>query len=169
METAVLESAAAPHADPSAPSQLVTFRLASEEYGVNIMLVQEIILIGQITQMPNVPAHVRGLINLRGHVIPVLDLRRRFGLGSTERTDESRIIVLNVKKRTIGIMVDAVDQVLRLSADQIDAGAGSMGGSGRKYVGGLVKLENKLLILLNVEQIAQEETVAAGGGDSRSQ
>lgn len=158
METAVLEPVAASRTSQSVPSQLVTFRLANEEYGVNIMLVQEIILIGQITQMPNVTSHVRGLINLRGHVIPVFDLRRRFGLADADQTDDSRIIVLNVRKRTFGIMVDGVDQVLRLTPDQIEPGAGRMSGEGRKYVAGLVKLKNKLLILLNVEQIAQEET-----------
>lgn len=160
METAVLEPVAASRTSESAPSQLVTFRLANEEYGVDIMLVQEIILIGQITRMPNVTSHVRGLINLRGHVIPVFDLRRRFGLGDAENTDDSRIIVLNVRKRTIGIVVDAVDQVLRLTPNQIEPGAGGMSGNGRKYVAGLVKMEHKLLILLNAEQIAQEETEA---------
>lgn len=158
METAVLEPVAAPRTNTLLPSQLVTFRLSNEEYGVDIMLVQEIILIGQITQMPHVPSHVRGLINLRGRVIPVFDLCRRFGLGDADHTDDSRIIVLNVRKRTIGIMVDGVDQVLRLTPDQIESDRGGMSETGRKYVAGLVKLENKLLILLNVEQIAQEET-----------
>jgi purine-binding chemotaxis protein CheW len=161
LDTAELEPTIASQSSDSIPSQLVTFRLGHEEYGVDIMLVQEIILIGQITQMPNVSAHVRGLINLRGHVIPVFDLRRRFALGDATQTDDSRIIVLNVRRRTIGIMVDAVDQVLRLTPGQIELGAGGMSGNGRKSVAGLVKLEDKLLILLNVQQIAQEETGTA--------
>lgn len=157
---------AAARVDGAVLSQIVTFRLGNDEYGVDIMRVQEIILIGSITRMPHVGTHVRGLINLRGHVIPVFDLRKRFGLGDAERTEECRIAVLNVTKKTIGIMVDAVDQVLRLSPDQVEWGSGGMTGADRKYVAGFVKLEKKLLILLNVEQLAAEETGTGNGASA---
>ena len=101
--------------DQEGISQIVSFRLSNEEYGVDIMHVQEIILIGQITLMPQVPEYVSGLINLRGHVIPIIDLRVRFGLEATDHTEHSRIIVLNVNKKTVGIIVDAVDEVLRIN------------------------------------------------------
>ena len=93
-------------------SQIVSFRLANEDYGVDIRHFQEIILIGQVTQMPQVPEFVCGLINLRGHVIPVIDIRVRFGLEAAPQTEHSRIIVSNIKGKTIGIVVDAVDEVL---------------------------------------------------------
>jgi purine-binding chemotaxis protein CheW len=142
-------------------SQIVSFRLAREEYGVDIMHVQEIILIGQVTEMPQVPGYVRGLTNLRGHVIPIIDLRVRFGLEISEQTEHSRIIVLNVNKKTIGIVVDEVDEVLRINADQIEPAPPGVSGVGQQYVGGLVKFENKLPILLKIEQVMADEEASS--------
>jgi len=153
---AAKESANASVQDQQGTSQIVSFRLANEEYGVNIMHVQEIILIGQITEMPQVPEYVRGLINLRGHVIPIIDLRVRFGLEVTSATENSRIIVLNVNNKTVGITVDAVDEVLRINSDQIETSSVGLTGFGKEYVSGLVKFEKKLLILLNIEKIMTE-------------
>jgi len=148
-------------------SQIVSFRLANEEYGVDIMNVQEIILIGQITEMPQVPTFVRGLINLRGNVIPVIDLRVRFSLETSDQTESSRIVVLNVGERTMGVMVDAVDEVLRIRDEQIEPAPPGMAGLGRQYVRGLVKLESRLLVLLDIETVmdvdalsTRKETVA---------
>ena len=135
--------------------QIVSFRLANEEYGVNIMNVQEIILIGRMTEMPQVPESVCGLINLRGHVIPIIDLRVRFRLNVTERTEHSRIIVLNIGKRTIGIIVDEVNEVFRINRKQIEPTPSGLTGVGQGLVTGLVKLENKLLILLDVERLSE--------------
>ncbi len=137
--------------------QIVSFRLANEEYGVEIMQVQEIILIGQITEMPNVGEHVRGLINLRGHVIPVLDLRTRFGLGASAPTDDSRIIVLNLAGKTIGVIVDAVDEVLRIQSQQIEDISSGFSSAGQSYVKGLVKFEEKLVVLLDITELLREE------------
>lgn len=162
MTTSTLESSAgsatsdAPHEGDSL-SQIVSFRLAREEYGVDIMHVQEIILIGQVTEMPQVPDYVRGLINLRGHVIPIIDLRVRFGLEVSEQTENSRIIVLNVNKKTFGIVVDEVDEVLRINSDQIEPAPPGIAGIGQQYVSGLVKFENKLLILLRIDQVMTDE------------
>ncbi|RME37477.1 MAG: chemotaxis protein CheW [Planctomycetota bacterium] len=133
--------------------QIVSFRLANETYGVDIHHVQEIILIGRITEMPQVPPYVRGLINLRGNVIPVLDLRVRFGLPVAEQTDDSRIIVLNVDGKTMGVMVDAVEEVLRIQSAQIDTAPPGMAGVGKEYVRGLVNVNDHLLILLDVEKV----------------
>jgi len=131
--------------------------LGNEEYGVEIMQVQEIILIGQITEMPNVPAHVRGLINLRGHVIPVLDLRTRFELGPAATTVDSRIIVLNLEGKTIGVIVDAVDEVLRIHAEQIEEVSSGFTCSAQSYIRGLVKFKDRLVVLLNVTELLREE------------
>ena len=148
--------------------QLVSFRLAQEEYGIEITKVQEIILMGEITRVPQTPDYIKGLINLRSTVIPIVDLRLRFGLAQEEVTDETRIMVVNVAGKTIGIIVDAVSEVLRISHEQIAPPPPTVAGLGREYLTGLVKLENRLLILLDIDRIlGQEETAcleAAGLG-----
>lgn len=157
--TATGESAGLP-AKLDGVSQIVSFRLANEEYGVDIMRVQEIILMGQITRMPEVPDFICGLINLRGHVIPIVDLRKRFGLSVAQNNEHTRIIVVNVNEKTIGIVVDAVDEVLRINADQVEPPPSSIAGIDHTYIRGLVKFEDKLLILLNIENILSDEEQA---------
>ncbi len=142
---------------PAGLSQIVSFRLANEEYGVDIMRAQEIIMPGQITRVPEVPDYICGLINLRGHVIPIVDLRRRFGLSAKPNDEHTRIIVVNVASKTIGIVVDAVTEVLRISAGQIEPPPSSVTGIDHDYIRGLVKLEEKLLILLNIERILSRQ------------
>lgn len=137
--------------------QLVSFRLAEEEYGIEITEIREIILITEITQIPQTPHYVKGLINLRSTVIPVIDLRARFGLPEGDATDESRIMVLNVGTKTIGIVVDAVSEVLRIAQNQISPPPPTVAGLGREYLTGLIKLEDRLLILLDVEKVFGEE------------
>ena len=156
------ESAGA-SASGGALSQIVSFRIGREAYGVDVMHVQEIILFGHVTEMPNVAEYVRGLINLRGHVIPIVDLRRRFGLAESDHNEQSRIVVLNVGEKTIGVIVDAVEEVLRVSNEQIEPAAG-MTGIGHDYVRGLIKFETKLLILLNVENILEDDEMTGDGG-----
>ena len=142
-----------------AVSQIVSFRLANEEYGVDIMRAQEIIMPGEITQMPEVPDFICGLINLRGHVIPIVDLRRRFGLPVKPNDGDTRIIVVNVGSKTIGMVVDAVTEVLRVSAEQVEPPPSSIAGFDQEYVRGLIKLEDKLLILLNIERTLAREQI----------
>ncbi len=145
--------------DATGSMQLVSCRLGGEEYGIEITKIREIILISEITQVPQTPHYVKGLINLRSTVIPVIDLRARFGMPEEELTDESRIMVLNVGTKTIGIIVDAVSEVLRVTADQIAPPPATVAGLGREFLTGLVKLENQLLILLDVDKIFGEEEV----------
>jgi purine-binding chemotaxis protein CheW len=137
--------------------QLVSFRLAQEEYGIEITKVQEIILMGEITRVPQTPPYIKGLINLRNTVIPIVDLRLRFGLPQEEATDETRIMVVNVAGKTIGIIVDAVSEVLRISHEQIAPPPPTVSGLGREYLTGLVKLDKGLLILLDIDKILGQE------------
>ena len=133
--------------------QLVSFRLAQEEYAVEITKVQEIILLGTITRIPKAPEYVKGLINLRSAVIPIVDLRLRFGLPAAEPTDDTRIMVVNVSGKTIGIVVDAVSEVLRITPEQIVPPPPTITGLGREYLTGLVNLEHRLLLLLDIDAI----------------
>lgn len=137
--------------------QLVSFRLADEEYGIEIKKVREIILVGEITRVPQTPPYVKGLINLRSTVIPIIDLKLRFGLPETAPTDETRIVVANVAGKTIGVIVDAVSEVLRISQEQIAPPPPTVAGLGREYLVGLARLKERLLILLDIEKIMLED------------
>ena len=150
--------------------QLVSFKLGGETFGIEITKIREIILVGEITRIPETPAYVKGLINLRSTVIPVIDLRARFSLAESELTADSRIMVLHVGSRTIGIMVDSVNEVLRVTRDQISPAPPTVTSSGNEYMTGLVRLKEDLLILLDVDRLfGDEETralaeAAAGAG-----
>jgi purine-binding chemotaxis protein CheW len=162
----VLQEAPARGSTPAATGsiQLVSFRLAQEEYGIEITRVREIILMGAITRVPQTPNYVKGLINLRSTVIPVIDLRIRFGLPESEATDVSRIMVVNVGGKTIGIVVDSVSEVLRVSTDQIAPPPPTVVNLGTEYLTGLVKLEKHLLILLDIDKVlgeSEREALAA--------
>ena len=137
--------------------QLVSFKLGDETFGIEITNIREIILVGEITQIPETPAYVKGLINLRSTVIPVIDLRARFSLASSELTQESRIMVLNVGDRTIGIIVDSVNEVLRVTQQEISPAPPTVTSSGNKYMTGLVRLKEDLLILLDVDRLFGED------------
>jgi purine-binding chemotaxis protein CheW len=137
--------------------QLVSFTLDKELYGIEITKVREIILITDITRIPETPGYVKGLINLRSTVIPVIDLRLRFGLPEGETTDESRIMVLQAGGKTIGIVVDAVSEVLRVKHEQIAPPPPTVAGLGRDFLSGFVKFEDKLLILLDIDKIFNDD------------
>ena len=133
--------------------QVVSFRLGDEEYGVDIMTVQEIILVGCITQVPEVPEHVLGVINLRGSVIPILNLRRRFGMVEQPSNDATRIVVMNLAGRTVGVVVDGVSELLRLSREDVAPTPASLVGAGKDYVTGLARRKERLLVLLDMARL----------------
>jgi purine-binding chemotaxis protein CheW len=141
--------------------QLVAFLLEQEEYGIEITKVREIILPGEITRLPQTPDYIQGLIHLRGEVIPIVNLRRRFGLPDRQTTDETRIIVVNLGDKMLGIMVDAVSEVLRTSRENRVPPPPAIAGAGREYLIGLVKLNNRLLILLDIERLFGAEIESA--------
>ena len=162
MATATLESRGMENtfSEVHGTMQLVSFRLGKELYGIEITKVREIILITEITRIPETPDFLKGLINLRSTVIPVIDLRARFGLPEADLSDESRIMVIQACGRTIGIMVDAVSEVLRVKHDQIAPPPTTVNGLGRDYLSGLVKLDERLLILLEIDKIFGEEEMS---------
>jgi purine-binding chemotaxis protein CheW len=147
--------------NPGGSMQLVSFKLSSETYGIEITKIREIILVGEITRVPETPHYIKGLINLRSSVIPVIDLRARFSLAENELTQDSRIMVLNVGRRTIGIVVDSVNEVLRVAQDQISPAPPTVASLGNQYMTGLVRLEGQLLILLDVDRLFGEAATTA--------
>lgn len=138
--------------------QLVVFRLAREEYGLPITRVQEINRLAPITKLPQTPPFMEGIINLRGRIIPVIDLRKRFQLEVTEHTDNTRIIIVEVNGQTIGVIVDAVQEVVRLEQEQIEPPPPSFV-LDAQYIHGVGKVDGRLLILLNINAVlsSQEE------------
>ncbi|SHI50145.1 chemotaxis protein CheW [Propionispora hippei] len=138
--------------------QLVVFRLAREEYGLPITRVQEINRLVPITKLPQTPPFMEGIINLRGRIIPVIDLRKRFQLEVTEHTDNTRIIIVEVNGQTIGVIVDAVNEVVRLEQGQIEPPPPSFV-LDAQYIHGVGKVDGRLLILLNINAVlsSQEE------------
>jgi purine-binding chemotaxis protein CheW len=140
--------------------QLVSFRLGQEEYGVEIIKVQEIILLGEITRVPQTPPFIRGLINLRSTVIPVVDLRLRFNMPEQAPTEETRIMIVNVSGKTIGLIVDAVNEVLRITRENIAPPPPTVAGMGKDYLTGLAKLEKRLLILLDLDRVLNDPATA---------
>jgi purine-binding chemotaxis protein CheW len=158
METSIQESG---RSKGPGSMQLVSFKLSDETYGIEITKIREIILVGEITRVPETPHYIKGLINLRSSVIPVIDLRARFSLAENELSQDSRIMVLNVGRRTIGIVVDSVNEVLRVTQDQISPAPPTVASLGNQYMTGLVRLEEQLLILLDVDRLFSENTNAA--------
>jgi purine-binding chemotaxis protein CheW len=158
----IAEANGASHAqrrgDASGTIQVVSFRLANEEYGIEITKVQEIILVGEVTRVPQTSAYIKGLINLRSTVIPIVDLRLRFGMPEEPTNDETRIMVMNVAGKTIGIVVDAVSEVLRIAHDQVAPPPPTVSGLGRDYLTGLAKLDKRMLILLDVDTDSRQST-----------
>ena len=133
--------------------QLVIFALADENYGVDINGVREIIRMQDITSVPKAPSFVNGVINLRGKVIPVLDLRRRFSMPETEHTKDSRIVVVDIKGQDIGMVVDAVTEVLRIPNSAVEPPSSIVTTMDSDYLQGIAKLENQLVILLDLTKV----------------
>ncbi len=138
--------------------QLVIFRLAKEEYGLPITKVQEINRLVPITKLPQTPSFMEGIINLRGRIIPVIDLRKRFSLPANEQSEDNRIIIVEVNGQTVGIIVDAVTEVVRLAGASIEPPPPTFI-LDAQYIHGVGKLDERLLILLDIDKIltSQEE------------
>ena len=138
-------------------NQLISFIVGEEEYGLGILKVKEVIRIREITRIPKAPTFVKGIINLRGDVIPIIDLREKFGLNQKEYTSMTRVIVVEVEGKLIGMVVDAVSQVIRVPSDQIEPPPPVVGGLSEEYIKGVGKIGERLIILLNIEKILTTE------------
>jgi purine-binding chemotaxis protein CheW len=134
-------------------NQFLTFVLGDETYGLDILRVQEIRSWSQPTQIPNAPGHIRGVINLRGEIVPILDLRCRFNMDETEFTKYTVVIVVNVQDRTVGMIVDGVSDVVNLSASEMRAAPDFGTSIDSSFIHGLASHDNKMVILLNIQAL----------------
>jgi purine-binding chemotaxis protein CheW len=137
--------------------QLVSFKIANEEFGVDILNVQEINKMTQITKVPNAPDFVEGVINLRGRVIPIIDLRTRLKLEKKQHDKDTRIIVVEISNKTVGFIVDAVNEVLRIPTSIIEPPPQLATGIDSDFIRAVGKLEDRLLILIDLEKVLTEK------------
>ncbi len=134
-------------------NQFVIFQLGEEHYGVNIVAVESIIKVQEITKMPHVPDFVEGITNLRGVVIPVIDLRKRFKLPQINETKDTRIIVVEMNGVMAGMVVDAVTEVVRVPEDNIEPPSPMVSTVDTAFVTGIAKVDKRLIILLDLSKI----------------
>ena len=165
MESTVLERApAAALKDEDRGGKYLVFELGREEFGIRVLKVREIMGVQDITCLPQTPAHVKGVINLRGKVIPVVDLRLKFGLPEQEYTPRTCIIVVQVTRegglRLMGIVVDGVAEVLTLAAADIEDTPNFGDGAATPYLLGMAKVKGKVKILLEIDQVLASQDMS---------
>ena len=137
--------------------RFLTFNLGKEAYGIEIQYVTEIIVMQQITKVPDLPESIIGVVNLRGNVISILDMRKRFHLEFREYDDRTCIIVVDINDISIGLVVDRVNEVLNIPEEQTDPPPTTHSGIKSNYIMGMGKVDNQVKILLNIEKILYEE------------
>jgi purine-binding chemotaxis protein CheW len=147
---------------------LVTFKISNELYGVNIMEVREIIRNSEITPIPNSPEFVDGVITLRGEIIPIVDLSKRFNFDEIIFSEDEEllrgIVVITVEDMTIGIVIDQVNRVININTSQIQPPPQMIAGIGAEYIEGVVRLEDSLLVILNIRKLFNKKELMALSG-----
>lgn len=138
-------------------TNLVTFRLGSGEYAIDIMQAKEIIKMEKITLIPNAPYFVEGVINLRGNIIPIIDLKKRFNLEESEGDKNTGIIIAKIEDVDMGIMIDSVSKVVSMPNSDIQPPPSMLQGIGQRYIKGVGKMEDKLLVVLDLDKLFTNE------------
>lgn len=140
--------------------KVIVFALAHEEYGVEVEKVRTIERMQPMTRVPRTPEFVKGVINLRGVVTPIIDLRGRFGFEESDYTDNTRIIIVSVKEMEVGLIVDSANDVTDINTDNIDDPPEVVGGIKAKYLQGIAKIgDSRLLVLLNLEEVLNKSEI----------
>lgn len=137
--------------------QWVTFQLAQETYGINVMQVREVLRYSDIAPVPGAPEYVLGIINLRGNVVTVIDTRARFGLGPGDITDNTRIVIIEADDQVVGIQVDSVAEVVYLNSSEIDTAPNVGNEESAKFIQGVSHRDDKLLILVDLEKLLSND------------
>lgn len=150
MNQLAVASASTAHAESA---EFLTFTLGDEEYGVDILKVQEIRGYDTVTRIPDTPAFIKGVINLRGTIVPVVDMRLKFNLGKAEYNEFTVMIILNVGKRVVGIVVDSVSDVLALTPEQIRPAPDFNRGLDPRFLTGIGAVDDRMLILVDIEKL----------------
>jgi len=146
--------------------QLVSFMLADEEYGVEVLKVREIIRMPTITKMPNTPSYVEGIINLRGKVIPIISMRRRFGLMESQYDSRTRIMVMDVAGGLNGFIVDGVSEVIRIQSGDIQPPPSMVSGTvGQDFITGVFNHQERLLIIMDVDRMFSDAELDSISGE----
>lgn len=145
-------------------TQMVVFTLSTETYAVEVSAVEAIIKLQAITKVPHAPTHVVGVTNLRGNIVPVIDLKKRLSLPITESTNDTRIIVAIMQDSKIGMVVDSVSQVVEIDDAQIEQTPQMSTSIDSSYIRGIVKIENLLVIMLDLEKVFSEEKMKLQNG-----
>lgn len=149
------------NAEGSGSSQeYLTFVLADESYGIDILKVQEIRGYDAVTKIANTPEFIKGVVNLRGLIVPIVDLRIKFGLGKVVYDDFTVVIILNLNGRVVGIVVDGVSDVMNLNGNQIRSVPDIVASIDTKYITGLATVEEKMFILVDIEQLMNSQEMA---------
>lgn len=143
--------------------QCVTFRLDNEIYGINVMLIQEVLRVTEIAPVPGAPNYVIGIINLRGNVVTVIDTRMRFGLPPKEMDDATRIVIIEAENQTVGIVVDSVSEVVDVNASEIETAPNVGNDETARYIEGVVSRDEELLILVDLNKLLTEDEWADMG------
>jgi len=133
--------------------QFVVFELENEEYGIDILRVKTIEKMSNITRVPNTPSYVKGVMNLRGEIVPIIDLRKKFDLQEKEECENTRIIIVYVDDMDVGLIVDSASKVIDISCDMIEAPPESLGNKENSSIYGIGKLDDKVITLLDVEKL----------------
>lgn len=139
--------------------QVALFELGGETYGLDIGTVYEILRMQPVTRVPKAPTYVEGVINLRGKITPVVDMGKRFGLKKADRTKNSRIVVVNISGTTIGIIVDAVTEVLRIPIANIEPPSSVVSAGDTDYLQGIAKLGEKMVVLLDLGKVLAKDSM----------
>ena len=135
--------------------QIVGFRIGRETFGLPISLVHEIVRPPEITNVPHAPEYVEGVMNLRGRIVPVIDLRRRFGGAAIANSRKNRVLVVDVESRAVGLIVDSASEVLKISDAQIEPPPNVLTDAATSYVTGVAKYQGRLIILVDLKRILQ--------------
>ena len=144
----------------AAGGEFLTFTLGTEEYGMEILKVQEIRGYDAVTVIANTPAFIKGVINLRGIIVPIVDLRIKFNLGKVEYDQFTVVIILNLHNRVVGIVVDSVSDVLSLSTEQIRAAPSLSSKLDTRYILGLGTVDQRMLILVDIERLMNSQEMS---------
>jgi purine-binding chemotaxis protein CheW len=141
-------------------NEYLTFKLGTEEYGIDILKVQEIRGYDAVTRIANAPEFIKGVVNLRGTIVPIVDMRIKFGLGNPEYNQFTVVIILNVAGRIVGMVVDSVSDVISLTPDQLRPAPSFAAGLDTQYITGLGTVDERMLILVDIEQLMTSSDMA---------